>query len=501
MAEKKVKAKSKISAFEIEMAKAFKKVKDFKIACEANIVSLLWKNQDLIYANEDLSLEDFDENMWKVYFEIAKDVVIKERKVLDEITVNFYLEKHKKLADKYEEYGGYKSISGTYAHLKESNMDGYLDELRKWQAVIKMLKRRFPVSDRISEFVDMSASEIYEEYEALLNDVFINVDEKVKTYSLVDGLEELIDKLDEGLDVGMPLHNLPMLTREIGGFRNGEILLIGGVSGVGKSTLVRNTLIPSCIDFNEKVVFMLNEENLRKFQSEMLVWTANNIYKEDMDKHTVRDGNFDEEDKKLLIKCAKWIKDKVERKIITIIPLSNYTTPKAVKIIKKYASLGVEKFVLDTFKADSDIGNRKPAEYMPQMMVHIFDAIKEESKNVHISIIFQLTKASAKKRYLTLDDIGNFKNIVDPTAVCIMARKFFEDEYPRGLNELKVYHMGGSSGNSKIQTKIDSNKKYQLVFICKNRNGEADERQIVIEHDLGRNTIKEVGFTFVAIDF
>ena len=100
-----------------------------------------------------------------------------------------------------------------------------------------------------------------------------------------------------------------------------------------------------------------------------------------------------------------------------------------------------------------------------------------------------------------IDDIGNFKNIVDPTAVCVMARKFFEDEYPGGINELKVYHMGGSSGKSKIQTKIERNKKYQLVFICKNRNGEADERQIVIEHDLGKNTIKEVGFCFVPVDF
>ena len=128
-----------------------------------------------------------------------------------------------------------------------------------------MLKKKFPVSDRISEFADMSASEIYEEYEAQLNDVFINVDEKVKTYSLVDGLDELIEKLDEGLDVGLPMNDLPMLTKEIGGARLGEILLIGGTSGTGKSTLVRNTIIPSSVTFEEEVVFMLNEENLKKF--------------------------------------------------------------------------------------------------------------------------------------------------------------------------------------------------------------------------------------------
>lgn len=498
---KKDKSSSKLSPFEIEMAKAFKKVKEFKVACEANIVSLIWKNTELLFSNESLELDDFDENMWKVYFEIAKDVVVKERKVLDEITVNFYLEKHPKLAEKYEEYGGFSSISSTHQHLKEENMDGYVDELRKWQAVIRMLKKKFPVADRISEFVDMDASDIYEEYEALLNDVFINIDEKIKTYSLVDGLDELIEKMDEGIEVGLPMNDLPMLTKEIGGARLGEIVLIGGTSGTGKSTLVRNTLIPSAVNFKEEVVFMLNEENLKKFQTEMLVWTANNIYKEDLTKVTVRDGSYSTETKELLKKCAKWMKDKIARKIITIIPLDNYTTPKAVKIIKKYASLGVDYFVLDTFKTDSDIGNRKPAEYMPQMMVHIFDTIKEENKNVHISIIFQLTKASSKKRYLTQDDIGNFKNIVDPTAVCIMMRKFFEDEYPSGVNEIKVYHMGGSSGKSKIQTKLSKDKRYQLIFIVKNRNGQAEETQIVIEHDLGRNTLKEVGFCTLIPDF
>lgn len=494
-------ANTKLSAFDVEMAKAFKEVKKYKVACEANVVSLLWKNPELIYSYADLELEDFNENMWRVYFEIATDVVLRENKVLDEITVNFYLEKHKKLAEKYEDYNGYEGIENTYKHLHEKNMQGYVDELRKWQAVIRLLKGGYPVYNRISEFVDCTATDIYNEYEANLNHIFINVEEKVKSYSIVDGIDELIETLDEGLSVGLPLQDLPSLNKEIGGMRLGDIILIGGTSGAGKSTLVRNAIIPPCIDFSEKVVFMLNEENLKKMQTEMLVWIANNIYNQDLQKRVVRDGKYSDEVKALLLKCAKWLKDKVDRKIITIIPLSNYTTPKAVKILKKYASLGVNYFVLDTFKTDSDIGNRKPAEYMPQMMVHIFDAIKEENKNVFIAIIFQLTKASSKKRYLTNDDIGNFKNIVDPTAVSIMIRNMFEDEYEGGVNELKVFHMAGKSGTSKVPTKIIKGRKYQIIFITKNRNGSAEEQQIVVEHDLGRNTIKEVGFTYVSIDF
>ena len=44
---------------------------------------------------------------------------------------------------------------------------------------------------------------------------------------------------------------------------------------------------------------------------------------------------------------------------ITLIPFNKYRTDKAIKVIKKYASLGVKYFILDTFKADSGSRNDK----------------------------------------------------------------------------------------------------------------------------------------------
>ena len=40
---------SNLTAFEQEMLECYKKVKEYKIACEANVVSSLWQDIDLYY--------------------------------------------------------------------------------------------------------------------------------------------------------------------------------------------------------------------------------------------------------------------------------------------------------------------------------------------------------------------------------------------------------------------------------------------------------------------
>ena len=104
-------------------------------------------------------------------------------------------------------------------------------------------------------------------------------------------------------------------------------------------------------------------------------------------------------------------------------------------------------------------------------------------------------------RYYTQNNIGLAKNIVDVASTCIMIRDVFEDEYTDEKRALKVYRLEGKNGKSKIPVKLDKNKRYQLVFVVKNREGSANQRQIVVEHDLSRNVMKEIGVCNVPIDF
>ena len=440
-----------------------------------------------------MQLGDFSHNVWKVYWTIGKELVVREDKPsLDEVTVGLYLEKHPKLKNKYEEYGGYDTIEKAKEYVNVANIDGYIKELKKWNAVIELGKMKYPIKDRLKDYADMTAEEIYDEYEAFINHVFANVETDVKSHNLCDGLVELIEDLNEGASVGLPLWNSPILNKEIGGNLVGNITLFGGLSGAGKSSTTIELLLPSIIEHDEKIIVMINEEDEKKWQREMLVWVANNVFKEELYKHTVRDGKFSDDVMKLLLKCAEWMQEKKEKKNVTIIPFQRFSTKLAIKIIKKYAALGVKYFVLDTYKADADSRDERVWLEMQQNMVSIYDVIKPSAKNVHIHITFQLGKQSTKQRYYTNDNIGMAKNIIDPCSTCLMIRSLLEDERPGGKNEVKVYRI---EGKTKIPVILKPDKKYAIIFITKNRFGATNDYQIVVENDLGRNVYKEIGIT------
>ena len=163
--------------------------------------------------------------------------------------------------------------------------------------------------------------------------------------------------------------------------------------------------------------------------------------------------------------------------------------------------MGVKYFILDTFKMDAgDVSDKSWLE-MQQNMVEINDVIKPESKNLHILITFQLAKGSVKQRYYTQDNIGMSKNIIDPASTCIMIRDLYDDEYTGERRELKVYRLEGKNGKTKIPIKLDKDKHYQIAFIIKNREGSANRYQVVFEHDMSRNIMKEIGITNVPVDF
>ena len=491
----------KLSAFEEELIDTIKKISEYKEACEANVVSILYKNPDSIFET-NLSLDEFNNNIWRVYWTIANDIIkIEKKSSLDDITVGLYLEKHSKLRNKYEEYGGYDTITNAGAYVKSENLYGYIQELRKWNSVIKLAKRGCPVKDRLSDYCDMTAEEIYNEWEAFINDIFVNVDCDVKSYDISEGIYDLIEKLNEGLAIGLPYNNMDIITKETGGQYLGSITLVGGLSNVGKSTFARNATIPTAIKEKERVVVMVNEDGIDKWQRELIIYVANNIIKEDVQKHILRDGHYQEDTKALLYKAADWIVEQTKNHLITVIPFERYKTKTAIKTIKKYASMGVKYFILDTFKMDAgDVSDKSWLE-MQQNMVEINDVIKPESKNLHILITFQLAKGSVKQRYYTQDNIGMSKNIIDPASTCIMIRDLYDDEYTGEKRELKVYRLEGKNGKTKIPVKLDRDIHYQIAFIIKNREGSANRYQVVFSHDMSRNIMKEVGITNVPVDF
>lgn len=507
MAEKNNSKTTKLTPFQKETIEVAKKIVEYKLSAEANIVSIIYKKPDVLY-DGNLVLEDFSNNVWRVYFQIAYDIILIERKnTLDDITVGIYLEKHSKLRAKYDEYGGFQMIQRAMQYIKVENFDGYVTELRKWKAVLGLCKRGFPVSDRLSDFSDMSAEDIYKEYEAFLNHTFVNTSEDVKSYNVFDNMYNFIEELNSSSEVGLPFYNSNILTAETGGFNiNGNIYGLGAGSGVGKSTMAFNYLVPSAIEQNQKIVFIINEEDERKMKKELLIWVANNIFKtkdnELLQKRTIRDGNLSEKTLSRLKQAADWIEQKKDEHILTVIPLERYSVKTVVKIIKKYSSaFGVKIFVLDTLKESFDANTDEIYKSMMRDMVVLYDTVKPSAKNVGLFVTYQLGKGSLKMRHFTNNEIGQAKSIIDVMSVNLMMRRPYEDEYEGGSKELECFRLDGKHNKTKLPFKLKKDTNYMIMFVTKNRFGETDTYQIISECDLSTNIYRDIGYCCVPQDW
>ena len=169
------------------------------------------------------------------------------------------------------------------------------------------------------------------------------------------------------------------------------------------------------------------------------------------------------------------------------------------KIIKKYSSLGVRLFVVDTLKESYDIGNEATWKSLERDMVSLYDTVKPSACNVGLFVTYQLSKSSIKTRHLTNADIGQGKSIVDTMSCNLLMRKPFDDEYHGERNALNVYKIEGTK--TKIPIKLDPNKHYMLTFIGKNRFGSTDEVTIVSECNLSTNEYCDIGYCIVPGDY
>jgi len=278
---------TKLSPFEKEQAEAAKQILEYKLGSEASIVAMIYKNPDLL-RETNLDLNSFHHNVWKVYFEIARSLIIDEKKVtLSEVDVGLYLERHPKLRAKYDDYGGFQTIENAGAYIKEENFDGYVRDLRKWNTIAKLVKQGFPVKNRLSEFCDMSAEEIYQEYEGYINHIFSNIDHEIKSYNALEGLHELVDDLNAGDNIGLPIC-ADLLNKEIGGLKRGNIYSLTAPSGAGKSTILINYILPSMLQHNERCCMFINEEDVKKVKKELLLYCCTNILKHPIQKVQLR---------------------------------------------------------------------------------------------------------------------------------------------------------------------------------------------------------------------
>lgn len=469
---------------------------------EANVISCLWQTPQLYLDYDYLDVNKFKNPIWRFYFTIGKKMASKSIKKIEEIDVDLLLEGQDKLMETYIGFGGFDTVGDLQEVCNIENVSVYIEELVKWDVIYNIVDKFTIDSEVLSKIEGFNADGVYNYYTSVLNKTLNNVNNGVIISKFNEGIDELIANANEGLNAGMPFGS-PILSQEIGGWIDGQTYILGGLSGAGKTTWVQDVILPAIWELEEPCVIMLNEQDNVKWKQQFLTWIMNNIVITNPSKHfdakRWREGHFTEEEWLWLNEASRLLKEKEVGGHIIIAELKSYSQKQAERIIKQYASLGIKKFILDTFKLSNERDDNDAFWLSMQEDMRKFDdLVKKSNLNVGLLCTLQLQKTSRLNRFLSMDNIGMAKNIIDVASVALLMRRMFNDEYTGMSHEIKVKKpIPGTSSFEDVP--LDPKKKYIIIFIEKNRNGESQNYQIVAEQNLGRLVYEEIGICDIPV--
>ncbi|MDY7043610.1 hypothetical protein RVS70_05265 [Virgibacillus sp. M23] len=466
-----------------EFRQMLKKVKN---TSESYVVLSIYKNTDL-YFDSNLTPDDFHDPIWKFYFAVAQSQLEKGKKVLDDIVIGLAVGDNQQLQNMYEEYGGYQTISNGISFVKEENFESYLTDIKKFNALLKLHDLGFPIMQKFEHYKVMSVDNIQGVLEGVLDSVFADVEIEEPVEDLSQGLWDTVMNAHQGKMRGFP-YSSPMFTEHTNGMAIGNLTMLSANSGVGKTFFTLSQILPNMIEFEEKLFILANEEDSEKWKREIIVWAINNITGGEFYKQRFLQGEFSKEELDTLRAGVDWLEEQMKNGYITFVNFNSFSMNKAIKKIKKESSInGVKYFILDTLKLDSDAINENAQAWLQlqQGMVKLYDLIKPSNRNLHVWVTYQLGKSAMLSRYLSQNNLGVSKNVVDPVSTLLLARKALESEKDGGKSPVSVKTKKGMQ-------KMSPDKEYIIIFLGKNRMG-ATSRQLVFEVDMGRNIVKDFG--------
>lgn len=484
-----------------ERKKFYLAVRDKKKIAESYVVLSLFKDVSL-FIDQNITIDTFGTKAWKFYFTLLSKAVEKDIKVVDEIVAGIIVdESGNEFQKQYEEFGGWQTIEDGMEMVQIENLDSYLNELRKINSILKLIKKGFPINQK--EFDDLmkkDVDKIQEDFEKSLAECFDGLESGEKVEDLSEGLWKVVEEANEAKFRGFP-YDSELLNHYTNGQSLGNITMLSANSGIGKTFLTIAQVFPTFLkdDTGQKLTILANEEDSRKWKQAIIVWVANNIYNANFDKSRFNTGKFTKDELSVLKESTEWLKKKMGKGQIEFVAFTSFSMKKAIKIIKKQAKTkDVKYFILDTLKMDST--DKEVEQVWLQLqnnMVKLFDVVKPQSLNRHVFVTYQLGKSAMQRRYLDQSALGVSRNVVDVVSVLMLARKAWDSEKRKnGEGGIQVKERGMDG----VVKYMDSEKDYFIIFLGKNRMNNTNE-QIVLEVDMGKNIVKDFGYCKIEQEF
>lgn len=477
---------------------------------ESLFVGYMWQNPSLYgrYRVHKITKETFTESIWWFYYHLGKEMYENSIRSFDDVTVYSFVNSRPSQKGKpsyleaYNNFGAYTVIEELAAEcaMEKENDEYHFREIQKYETLRKLQKKGFIDVDNeelINKLISLDLETMQSYYQFHYKDSFSHINSgEVIEYNLIDDLDETIERLKAGEEVGIPFFDSPLLNEKINGQMLGNLTYLVFPSGVGKSSFVTEKAILGLLDSGEKGIIFANEEGAFRWRARLLATVAARKINKPVHRGIMNKGGFSEEVENSLRESAEWLKQHIAENI-KFIQLKKYRVEDVINRIELYRPLGYNHIFFDTFKPDQASSVERWLAFSNSAQ-NLYDCIKEEASNCATLATVQL-KIGKEYRYIDLDCIGKSGEIVEVASVVMAGRRIFADEYPGENNALKVFNYVWDEIKRKnvwMEVDLQKDKNYIILFFPKNRFGPID-LQLVYEINLDFNTWIEVGQTSV----
>lgn len=480
----------------MNLEKCLEKINENREQIEAPFVFCFWKDPDLyddykfVNDKKDETLKSKDAQF---YFNLGKALYDAGFRKFDNITVYGFLQNKPNVKETFEDYGGYREVENLKQLVNVENVDAYFDKIAKLNTLEALCELTFNSFEDVSKFDKMSSQQVYDYFEYKLNDISITSTHDVEEELLVID-DEFIEECNTGDAVGISYaKNCPIMNYLTLGVPLGEMFMIAGHSGVGKSSFVFENMVLPMAEEGVKVAIVSNEMRSKDYKIMLL---AHILTKElnywGLTRKQIKMGHFTNEQREMLNKAKKISQEKYSS--LGFIKLFDNDIGKVLKYIKKKSKRGYQIFVWDTMKSDDSLDEKM----FLQLLINSRKVFQLASKeNIAIIPTYQLALYTVNQRYLDASCLANGKQIKEVFSEMIYMRQLWQDEYTGEKYDCKAYQLqkneDGKYTKIKRMIELDKDKKYIVAFLDKTRNDE-DKQQVLYEVNGRFNSWKEIGY-------
>ena len=462
-----------------------------RIEIEGNTLACIFSDV-LILDEIALNKNMFISKDGRFYYGLARNLRDKGFNAIDEVTV--LSNSSDAVLDKFNELGGYETISNMVDVVNISNTDIYIDQLYRENMLCKMWDDGFDLFKKkeikgreivpLKLFRKMTCEQVLDYYETQLSDYEIGQSSKILEEECIEFTDKWLEELKEGENVGTPydqagvnidgetINCFPFLSRQTLGLSEGTFNVLAAFSSCGKSTWII-TMLVSQMYYGKNVLIISNEEQITRFRSKFLMYSLsryNKYFK--LTKSKLESGNITDEDMKQIRIARKWWNDNFKDKCHFIAMNCTDVNVMSKKVREYVLKYGVNFVCVDTFKlADDAFGGERTDLSFVRDSRELFNLARKY--NITMFATAQLAERHRGTLFLTSAQIGAGKAIKEICETLLEMRRVYAEELdPKSKYYIAPFKRKKVNGVwIKEEYKADPDNTYVVLFPDKNRRG------------------------------